>query len=98
MLALKDFEWKIEERVVIDYLADNYRHERETFFEDIFRVLPGHYVVCKDRMLQEARYWFPPREELRLGRAEDYQAEFKRLFRKSVETGLKPTVDRLSRF
>jgi asparagine synthase (glutamine-hydrolysing) len=88
VLALKDFERKIEERAVIDYLSDNYQHDRETFFEHIFRVLPGHYVFCKDRVLRETRYWFPPREELRLGRAADYQAEFRRLFRRSVEDRL----------
>jgi asparagine synthase (glutamine-hydrolysing) len=84
ILALRDFEWKVEDRMVVAYLASNYQHDRDTFFQDIFRVVPGHYVVCRDRALREERYWFPPREELRLGRPEDYQEEFKRLFQQSV--------------
>ena len=100
ILALRDFEWKIEDAFVIDYLAEDYRHERETFFRDIFRIVPGHYVVCKDRVLREERYWFPPSEELRLGRAEDYQAEFRRLFRQSVadrlESDGRPIIAHLS--
>ena len=99
VLALKDFEWKIEELAVIDYLSDNYQHDRETFFEDIFRVLPGHYVVCKDRVLREARYWFPPREESRVwdGRRTTRPSSGGS-FDGASKTALKPTAVRLSRF
>jgi asparagine synthase (glutamine-hydrolysing) len=100
ILALRDFECKIEERLVVDYLADTYRHERETFFQDVFRVLPGHYMVWKDRAWREARYWFPPTQELRLGRPEDYHAEFRRLFEQSVadrlESDGRPIIANLS--
>ncbi len=100
ILALRDSEWKVEDRMVVAYLSNNHQQERDTFFKDVFRVVPGHYVMSKDRGLREERYWFPPREVLRLGRAEDYPQEFKRLFRLSVadrlESDGRPIIAHLS--
>ena len=98
VLALKDFERKIEERAVIDYLSDNYQHDRETFFEHIFRVLPGHYVVCKDRVCGKHAIGFR--------RAKNCVWDGRRTIRPSsggsfdgaLKTALKPTAVRLSRF
>ena len=100
ILSLRDFERKIEDRVIVDYLADNYRCDKETFFQDIFRVVPGHYLTCQDGKLREIRYWHPPREEIHLPSAEDYHEEFRRLFRQStadrLESDNRPIIAHLS--
>jgi len=100
ILSLKDFKRKVEDRVVVDYLADNYTHDRETFFQDIFRVLPGHYLVCQSGKPREVRYWQPPPEEIHLGRPEDYFEEFRRLFEQStadrLESDGRPIIAHLS--
>ena len=100
ILSLENFERKVEDRVVVDYLSENYRHDRETFFQNIFRVLPGHYLVCQGGEPREVRYWQPLREPLHLGRPEDYYEEFRRLLQQStadrLESDGRPIIAHLS--
>lgn len=49
------------------YLSFQYAVPPETFFEDVYCLMPGHYLWYRDGEIETARYWepkFDPNEEL----------------------------------
>jgi asparagine synthase (glutamine-hydrolysing) len=88
LLALEPGAAPIERRLVLDYLLGDYRHPRETFFQGIFRVLPGHWAVLSRSGVREARYWHPPKDPIRLPDDRAYAGELGRLLRQAVESRL----------
>jgi asparagine synthase (glutamine-hydrolysing) len=99
ILALDGVAWEIEDDAVLDYLRGVYRHPGKTFFRAVARIAPGHTLVARDGTARETRYWQPPREELRLARADEYHEEFRRLFELAVAARLesdRPLVAHLS--
>jgi asparagine synthase (glutamine-hydrolysing) len=90
---------ELEEDVVLDYLLNDPRGRRETFYQGIRRVQPGHWLLAGAGSLREERYWKPPRWPLRLASGREYAAEFRRHFGQAVEARLdraRPTVAQLS--
>jgi asparagine synthase (glutamine-hydrolysing) len=79
---------EIEDQVVLAYLVHRYQHYRQTFFREIFRVLPGHYLVADARGISEVCYWRPPAQKLGLLSERECLEEFRRLFRLSVQARL----------
>jgi asparagine synthase (glutamine-hydrolysing) len=75
---------RLEDRVVLDYLRTEHHHAHETMFRDIFRVLPGHWLLATCNGPRQQRYWHPPAKEIRFARRADYPREFGRLFRRAV--------------
>ena len=48
----------IDRAVVTDFLALQWPFKDETFFEGIFRVLPGHFLLYKNgSVVMQERYW-----------------------------------------
>src|SRR5215813_11553933 len=70
LLRQPGVEWALDERTILDYLLGEYRHYRETFFRDIQRVIPGHYILAKANNVSEVRYWDPPSQLTELSERE----------------------------
>ncbi len=89
---------RLEERVVREYLLEDHRSPRETFFAGVSRVRPGHWLLANERAVREDRYWLPPRQDVRL-QPRDCPTEFRKFFRASVSDRLRdegPVVAQLS--
>lgn len=86
-------------RMVADYLLTSFRHQRRTFYRDVARLQPGHFLKVSDRECRQRRYFFPPREQVHLGGTQSYSEEFRRLLTISIRDRLKsdyPIVVHLS--
>jgi asparagine synthase (glutamine-hydrolysing) len=87
LLARGDFERRLDDRSVFDYLLDQPRFVPETFFEGVHRLLPGHSLLADGHSVRQERYWRPhPRTAAR--GAPDCHGEFRRLFERAVEDRL----------
>lgn len=53
------FEKKFNHSMLDKYLSFQYAVPPETFFEDVYCLLPGHYLWYKDGRVTTTRYWEP---------------------------------------
>ena len=61
------YEKKFNERALDTYLSFQYAVPPETFFEGIYCLLPGHYMIFKNGDVETVRYWeakFRPDESM----------------------------------
>ncbi len=50
--------FKKNEKAIFRYLASEYHeHIKETYYEDIFKIKPGHFVIIKNKKIIEKNYW-----------------------------------------
>lgn len=55
-------EAKMNEAAIDEYLGNRYVRAPYTFFEDIYQVIPGHYlVVSKECDIKDCEYWTLPK-------------------------------------
>ncbi|WP_424019952.1 asparagine synthase-related protein [Halorientalis pallida] len=78
------------EKRIGDFLAGMYGDESETFYEDIARLPPGHYMTVTEDDLRVRRYWtlediepFPQDANI------DYEQRFRELFADAVRCRLR---------
>ncbi|MCP5114066.1 MAG: asparagine synthetase B, partial [bacterium] len=78
---------RLDERAIGDFLLfDLNRHPELTYFADIRRLPPAHYLCWSDGRLRTGRYWrFPIDEELHYDRPRDYIEHFLHLLRAAVK-------------
>ncbi|WP_404370195.1 asparagine synthetase B family protein [Sphingomonas sp. MMS24-J45] len=60
-----------------------------SYFENIFKVPPGHYVAFSDGVSTTRQYWRPLPKPLRLARDEDYVDAFNEQLERSVKARLR---------
>lgn len=63
----------------------------KSFFEGVYRVMPGHYLLCDQDGIQQLRYWNPNLSTLELADQKDYEDELERLLDDSVSDALRGT-------
>ncbi len=58
-LALPDFKKEVNDAAVYNYLSFQYNPLKETFFKNVFKLLPGHSLTVdlESGKWQEKRYW-----------------------------------------
>jgi asparagine synthase (glutamine-hydrolysing) len=83
-------ETALEAGTVLDYLLTDHRHERETFFRGIFRVLPGHWLLATRETVHEERYWQPSLACGSAGASPSHAEQFRQLFRRAVADRMTP--------
>lgn len=67
ILQFPNFEKKFNYRTLDNYLSFQYAVPPETFFENVYCLLPGHYLWYKNGEVTTTRYWeakFNPNESL----------------------------------
>ena len=52
-----DFKKELNESVLETYLTFQYSPTKETFFKNVFKLMPAHYFKYKDGQLDIKRYW-----------------------------------------
>src|SRR5262249_55808535 len=96
--ARGDFERRLDDRTVFDYLLDEPRFARETFFQGVHRLLPGHWLFADGKSVRQERYW-QPHPRTAACEIPECHREFRRLFEKAVEDRLdsdRPIIAHLS--
>lgn len=68
-LKLKEFKPEVNDAAVYNYLSYQYNPLKETFFKNVFKLSPGHYlkIDLKTEQFEEKSYWqfkFEPDENL----------------------------------
>lgn len=84
ILEFKGFEKKFNRKMLDKYLSFQYAVPPETFFENVYCLLPGHYLWYKDSSIKIIRYFeakFDPDENITLEKSID---EIERIFENSV--------------
>lgn len=54
-----DFRKELNEEALGHYLSFQYSAVKETFFKNVYKLPPAHYMVFKNNKLEEVRYWKP---------------------------------------
>jgi len=80
--------------VIYDFLVNGWTdHTQETFFQDVYQLLPGHYLVVKDGQLSTHCYWkLDPDYRVELPSDADYVEHFLALFTDAVRIHLRSDV------
>jgi len=75
---------------VADYLCSIEFNQKYTFYEDIFRLPPGHHLVMSSDGLSIQQYWqLSPSEEREFDSDSKYATAFRELFVNSVQSRLR---------
>ncbi|MDE5855360.1 MAG: asparagine synthase (glutamine-hydrolyzing), partial [Ruminococcus sp.] len=56
-LAHPHFKKELNTTALENYLTFQYSPTKETFFKNVYKLLPAHYFICKDGKMQIKRYW-----------------------------------------
>jgi asparagine synthase (glutamine-hydrolysing) len=87
-LALPDTDRTPDDQTVVDALSWSHAHYGRTFFRGISSLRPGHYLWGGETGVNEVEYFRPPDTLTSYRRAEDYQEQFRTLFRQAVKDRL----------
>ena len=52
-----DFKKELNEAALENYLTFQYSPTSETFFKNVYKLMPAHYFIYKDGQLEIKRYW-----------------------------------------
>jgi asparagine synthase (glutamine-hydrolysing) len=85
ILKYPGFKRELNLKAVSSYLSYRYEIGHETLFNNIFKLMPGHYMSIKDGKIKVKEYWDIGLDEHKELSEESYKREIKRLFKKSVE-------------
>jgi asparagine synthase (glutamine-hydrolysing) len=76
---------RVNESRVADFLLDLENDKTATYYQDIFRLPPGHWLEIRDGRLSLSCYWSPDAtHELRLSSDREYADAFRDLFMQAV--------------
>ncbi len=87
--ALDDVPYGPDEVCVAEYLALIPEHGSGSFFKDVNRVEPGHFVIVTPLGETAKRHWEPRRYTLKLDSADDYAEALRHQLDRAVETRLR---------
>ncbi len=87
-------EPEANEKVLPEVLSTRYTAGAETMFRGVYKLLPGHRLVCQDGGVTITRYWDVPvgRRERRSPASADVVARFRELLEESVRLRLMSDV------
>ncbi|WP_031529954.1 asparagine synthetase B family protein [Dyadobacter crusticola] len=72
-------------REYLTWHVTNLPYGAETFYEDVYSVLPGHYLKVSAEKTEEIRYWQPDFQKFyQMGGIEDYSSSFRDIFTSAV--------------
>ena len=100
ILVMPDVPVVPNDMIIGEFLAERYRQVSQTFFEGVYRVMPGHYLEATQDSVEQVRYWEPDlRHQVHYPNTQDYFDQFRTLLRDSVRKRLQteyPVASHLS--
>jgi asparagine synthase (glutamine-hydrolysing) len=86
ILNFPSFKTSPNLQAISSYLSYRYVLGKETLFENIYKLLPGHYMEFSDNQLSIKEYWdIHPKKHLEDKGRDYYKKTLKNLLKKSVE-------------
>jgi len=79
------FELELNERQLENYLTFQYSPGQETFFKNVYKLLPAHYFVYEEGKLSVERYWIAQFDEDNSKSYEQWVDYIAKIFQASVE-------------
>ena len=94
ILAVLPTRPAIREQTIIDWILNAYTDKTHTFFENINRLPPAHFLTIEVRSsLSINQYWqLDPEREIHLGSDDEYVQQFRELFAEAVRCRLRSAV------
>src|SRR3989449_1054025 len=90
LLALPDVPRRLNETRVADYLVPLLEDKEITFYEEIVRLPPAHWMTVDREGIRRQEYWsLDPEREIRLGSDDEYAAAFREIFTEAVRCRLR---------
>jgi len=90
LLALPDAPRRLNETRVADYLVPLLEDKEITFYEEIVRLPPAHWMTVGREGIRRQEYWaLDPEREIRLRSDDDYAAAFREIFTEAVRCRLR---------
>lgn len=90
ILCLPEVSCQLNETRVGDYLEAMFEDRTITFYQDIYRLAPGHCLTVTAQKLQIKQYYaLDPKYELRLSSERDYVEAFQDVFTQAVSCRLR---------
>jgi hypothetical protein len=87
--ALDDVPYGPDEVRIAEHLALIPEHGSGSFFKDVNRVEPGHFVIVTPSGETAKRHWEPRRDTLKLASADDYAEALRHHLDRAVEARLR---------
>ena len=85
-LEFPGFEKRVNKKALENYLTFQYSVLSETFFEGVFKLMPGHYIIYENNELKIERYYMP---EFKINtekkKLQQTIAEFEEVVQESIE-------------
>ena len=80
----------LNKKKVAEYLALKHPTDSDSYFQDIYELLPAHYVEFKSSKAISKRYWeVNPSERIRYRTDDEYAGHFLELFEKSISSKMR---------
>ncbi len=90
LFALREVSFRLNESKIRDYLLADLGDRRATFYQDVYRLLPGHYLSIENGRVREQSFWkLEPSREIRLRSNEEYAEAFRSIFQEAVRCRLR---------
>lgn len=92
LLALKEIPKEINEFRLAQILVAWPGDGEQTCYQNIFNLLPGHYLTIQNGRVQKQKYWeLTEQEDLILPKEQDYYDRFLEIFTEAVKCRLRTT-------
>jgi asparagine synthase (glutamine-hydrolysing) len=72
ILAFEDKKGNLDKKSFLDYLTFQFVLEDRTLFQDVHKLLPGHYLVCDEKGVELYQYWAPSLHKTSIDRLESH--------------------------
>ncbi|CAD7772065.1 Asparagine synthetase [glutamine-hydrolyzing] 1 [Candidatus Methanoperedenaceae archaeon GB37] len=88
ILIFPDIKKELDFTALSDFFTFLYVPAPRTIFKNIYKLLPGHYLILKNRKMEIRKHWDLKFEEKPLGNENDYIEKFLELFEEAVKLRL----------
>lgn len=93
--ALEDVPFAPNKQALANFLALIPESDKETFFEGVEKVQPGHVVTVRRDTVSTRPYWMPPTTTLRLSNPQEYEEAVRAGLDEAVESRLRGANGRI---
>lgn len=90
ILGNREVPQKLNKNKVAEYLAIKQQTDNSTYFRDIYELLPGHYMCCKEKRVELKNYWnFNVSERIRYRDDNEYAEHLIEILHKSISSKMR---------
>ncbi len=90
ILANSEVPQKLNKNKVAEYLAIKHQTDNSTYFQGIYELLPGHYMLCREKKTALKKYWnFNFSEKVRYRNHNEYAEHLLEILDKSISSKMR---------